>query len=484
MNEVSKDLHHSLSINGTAGIPVPLKLVTIDYTGYVKVNVFWVKAGDAALMNASFIATPTEYVANPTEYACNNIQAFTVPTGTAKYSIDITVGEAAHAGDNHVPTTYQTQGLNAIDATLQAMKFDANNTTGQARQNVLTLLKADKTTPTANPADVKYAKFVGDINLQMMKEDKEYTGIVRFYNSTGTYLGCNTIQLTKKLPTAVPADFSVKTNGIVDGVMTIYPTPDSSNSNTGTYDLKKAFNNWEDHFELGIAKGTYDKGANKGDNSTAKLYKIPTDVINDGKTYETTIKYNYGNILYIPEGHGVDTPDAYKVTWGTSFSTKFGCWPVDSKYSWSETPTVYYRQTNTIKGKVTKKSDGTVTAFENVIKAISPYKHAMDPFDQTDTNWATWAAALNADTKIVLVTNNNGTDVENEFFTAKFAVVTEGTIQKNAIVLTPTAAEVAVGADVETKVILEITDKFGEQHHTHKIEALTFTMKINGPEGE
>lgn len=42
--------------------------------------------------------------------------------------------------------------------------------------------------------------------------------------------------------------------------------------------------------------------------------------------------------------------------------------------------------------------------------------------------------------------------------------------------LTPTGAEVQVGGDVETSVVLTIEDKFG---HTHDIPALKFTMKIN-----
>ena len=42
--------------------------------------------------------------------------------------------------------------------------------------------------------------------------------------------------------------------------------------------------------------------------------------------------------------------------------------------------------------------------------------------------------------------------------------------------LTPTGAQVQVGEDIETKVILKIKDKFG---HVEEIPALTFTMKIN-----
>ena len=315
-----------------------------------------------------------------------------------------------------------------------------------------------------------------------MREGTTYEGTIKFYDASGTYLGANTIQVTKVLPTAVPSDFSAKTNGIVDGVMTVYPEPKGTPA-TGEYLLKQAFNNWENHYELNIDgiftnKGDYDAGTGKGDNSTAKIESINVDVINDGKTYATTVGYNYGNILFIPEGHGVEDPNPCVVSWGTNFDIKFGCWPVDCTYQWSETPVVYYRETNIIKGKVTKGANGAVTAFENVIKATSPYKGVVDPFDATDEDWTTWAYILQDPTKteIVLITDNAGTKVENEYFTAKFVTATEGGIDKTAMELTPTGAQVQVGEDIETKVILKITDKFG---HTEEIPALTFTMKIN-----
>ena len=335
-----------------------------------------------------------------------------------------------------------------------------------------------------------------------MREGTTYEGTIKFYDASGTYLGANTIQVTKVLPTTVPADFSAKTNGIVNGVMTVYPKP--STNKEGIYYMNQAFNNWQDvHYELTIEgintlgdvnknKGEYNAGTNdalKGDDATANIYSINTDVINDGKTYPSTVKYNYGKILFIPEGHGViDTAFDYKVTWGTNFDIKFGCWPVDCTYQWSETPVVYYRETNIIKGKVTKDADGNVTAFENVIKAVSPYKGVVDPFDNKDKDWTDWANAFNVDgnqnvTIILKTTNESGQVVENEYFTAEFVTVNEKGEEttssawlKNAMKLTPTGTQVRVGNDVETQVVLRITDKFG---HDHDIPALTFTMKIN-----
>ena len=473
-----EELTHSITVNGEAGIPVPLKLVTIDYRGFIEENTIWVKAGEAATVTAAYTVTPTSYVNAPAAYVVNTgeKQAFTIPANAHFYHVDLVAGETAHADGVHAPSVFKSSGYGILSSNWSELNVNGND--------FLKLYKADKNTLAGNQKEVAYAEFVGTLNLQMMREDKTYTGAIKFYDESGTYLGTNTIQVTKKLPTAVPADFSAKTNGIVNGVMTVYPEPKGTPA-TGEYLLKQAFNNWDADYILSIdgitnsSKGVYNPGVNKGDASTASILNINTGVINDGKTYAATVEYNYGQIAFIPEGHGViDDAYDYKVEWATDFSIKFGCWPVDCTYQWSETPVVYYRETNIIKGKVTKAANGTVTAFENVIKAISPYKGAVDPFDATDTDWTTWANILSnaSTTEIILITNNNGKEIENEYFTAKFVAATEGSITKTAMELTPTGAQVQVGEDIETKVILKIKDKFG---HVEEIPALTFTMKIN-----
>ena len=488
-----EDLHHAITVNGTAGIPVPLKIVTIDYTGYIRVIKVWVKAGEAVTVNAAYTVTPKEYVSdvNAVAFECKgDKQAFTIPANAASYSIEMTVGETAHAGEtNHAPVVFDTEKNLAISYTA----LNADNSAA-----FLKLYKADKESTPGELAEVAYAEFVGKVNLQMMREDKAYEGVVKFYDNTGTYLGANSIQVTKKLPTAVPADFSAKTNTIVNGVMTIYPEPISGQTK-GEYDLTQAFNGWGDaYYTLDIDGITNTTNPDKGDyNATdKKITNIIKDVINDQKTYDAAIGYNYGKIKYVPEGHGVDeTAYEHIVPWTTAFAFQFNDWVVDCEYQWSETPVVYYRKNQSkdqiIMGKVTKDDKGKVTAFENVIKARTPYNSIVDPFDADDADWTTWADALNAagdnaNVEITLITNNDGKEVENEFFTATFVIVnsdgnevTSGTTgAKNAIKLQRTGAEVKVGADIETKVVLKIKDKFG---HTHKVpaEGLTFTMKIN-----
>ena len=502
-----EELKHSITINGIEGIAVPLKLVTIDYTGKVQVFNIWVKAGAAVTVNAAYTITPKAAVGDATSFSIDNqnlLQAFTIPAGATKYSVEFTAGETAHKGDKHVPTVYKTLkyvDINIKSSELQATRNDVNTNGDLYNQSFLKLYKADKKTPATELDKVAYAEFIGVLNLQMMREDKAYKGTIRFYNDEETYLGANTIEVTKVLPTTVPADFSAKTNGINNGVMTVYPTAEGTPV-AGEFLLYKTFNNWESNYDLTIdgvtninnPLGIYNAGTTynpaaaadkdyKGDDSDAKIEGINTGIIHNEKSYPATVTYNYGNIKFIPEGHGtIQKEDAYAhiVTWGTSFDMQFNCWPVDCEYQWSETPTVYYGESTTLKGKVTKKEANgveTVTDFENVIKALSPYDGVIDPFKANDNadNWTNWADVLNK-SEIILITNNGGKDVVNEYYNASWVVVEEGGIKKTGIELKWIGAQSKPSADVETKVVLRLKDKF---EHTHDIPALTFTMKIN-----
>lgn len=503
-------LKHSITINGIAGIAVPLKLVTIDYQGNVQVFNIWVKAGAPVEVNAAYTITPTEFVAEPKSFsidAQNQMQAFTIPAGATKYSVELTAGETAHNDDaTHAPVIFSTgAGIGSNDyfdlftgKTLNS-ELKANRTMGSttASASFLKLYKSDKETAPGKLSEVAYAEFTGALNLQMMREDKAYKGIIRFYNDAGTYLGANSIEVKKVLPTTVPADFSVKTNGINNGVMTVYPTKvtEDDGSAVGEFMLYKTFNNWENHYYLEIDGVTnisnptavYEEGTDyapdktpdyKGDDSDARIETIAPSIIQNNKSYPANINYYYGKIGYIPEGHGTIDESDYYVAWNTSFNMQFNCWPVDCTYQWSETPVVYYGESTTLKGKITKDGDGNVTDFQNIIKALSPYNGVIDPFKSQNNadNWTNWADVLNKSAEIILITNNSGKDVKNEYYKATWTVVNEGGIPKTGIQLDWIGAQSKPSADVETKVVLRLKDKFG---HTHDIPALTFTMKIN-----
>ena len=469
VNQVSKDNFFNIKIDGEhSGIVVPLKVVSIDYTGVVEENVVWVKAGKEVVgLTAEYTATPAEYVVDAKNYQINTLDAFTVPEKAYYYTMDLTVGESNHTDKREFSITDNTQ----------------INWNGVA--NVLEFYKnADGTGTPTKATEVAFAKFVGAVNLNSMKEDVTYTGVIKFYDDKGTYLSTNEIKVTKKLPTAVPSYFSAKTNAINNGVLSVYPNP-TSGTTLGEFDLNRAFNG----LDKTSAKYFVLTSSVLKDNKLAalsynKITAINPAIINDGKTYAAAMSYNYGKIEYQPVGVGVETVTDYYVKWNTDFAIKFGCVPVGSKYTWTgSTPVVYYKEDKTINSVTKYNEDGSAAAWGDFLTVKDPYGQTIDPFSNTkpstDWNWGIWSplfnnAAFDANpetgVKIELITNG---DKVNEFFTAKI-VNDPTTHNKYALQLTQTSTAVVLSGDVETTVVFKFKDKFG---HDHAIKALTFTMK-------
>ena len=479
VDAVSLDKEFAITVSGTyaAGVCVPMKLVTIDYLGNVEQNVFWVKANEPALATINFVATPKSNVTKGEAWPVsgNEMQAFTVPANTASYTLEWVVGEVDH---RNAYTHYLRDTRENINYPLISVcTVKDGNIIGN--DNILELYRSNKSDKAYSWDKVAYAKFVGTLNLQLMKEDKVYEGIIKFYDAKENYLGSNVLTIKKVLPTAVPANFSAKTNAINAGVLTVYPEPETYYDNDqkpyvlGQYMLDKAFNNWTSSYDYKVVNADGVKVA-RYDATAKSLEEI--SVVGSTDTYKTTISYNYGKILYVPEGHGVlDTPQNHVVVWD-ALSTKFGCLPVDSKYEWTETPVVYYRENNTIMGKITYDKDGKEIDFANVIKVTDPYGKEVNPFGN-DEYWMTWAPQWNPSVgsssntpKITLITNGN---VENEFFTAEWGNETKAGKKKTTIVLTKTSTEVVLSGNVETTVQITYEDGFG---HEHKHNILTFTM--------
>ena len=460
VNQVSKDNFFNIKIDGEhSGIVVPLKVVSIDYTGVVEENVVWVKAGKEVVgLTAEYTATPVEYVADAKNYQINTIDAFTVPEKAYYYTMDLTVGESNHTDKRQFRITNNTQiNWNGITGVLEFYK------------------NADGTGTPTKATEVAYAKFVGAVNLNSMKEDVTYTGVIKFYDDKGTYLSTNEIKVTKKLPTAVPSYFSAKTNAINNGVLSVYPNP-TSGTTLGEFDLNRAFNGLDKtsakYFVLTSSVLTDNELAALSYN---KITAINPAIINDGKTYAATMSYNYGKIEYQPVGVGVETIEDYKVKWNTDFAIKFGCVPVDSKYTWTgSAPVVYYKENKTINPVTKVNEDGTPVEYGNFMTVTDPYGKAIDVFNGTsndsDWKWDIWAPlflAKSSEITVELITNG---DKVNEFFNAAL-VDANG---KRALQLTQTSTAVVLSGDVETTVVFKFKDKFG---HSHAIKALTFTMK-------
>ena len=452
VDEVSKSLKHTITINGATGVAVPMKLVTIDYTGVVKENIFWVKAGEGIELSSAFTITPVQFIDNPTAWSANelvdlekaDLQEFTIPTGTISGRLDMIIGEA-----DNTPIKYNnTFTIGAANGKLTSGTITVGGV------NVIQLYTANKTKAVAGTPikDVAYAAFIGTMNLQNMREDKAYEGTIKFYGEEGDdYVGARMISVTKKLPTDIPAGFSAKTNTIVNGVMTVYPKPLTGNEKSyswpssgnaaintkgndvdgkdytlGYFDLLESFNGWVEHntvvgyqdtWKLNNGYGLTVKGVTDtpvsnaspnpkladytenlydGKNFKGQISSIRPSIIGNGEAYESIVKYNYGNIKYAPVGHGVDINTNHTVEWSTKLDMKFGHWIKDSKFQWTtgENPVVIAGQKTTIFGKVTKSTvNGVekVTAVEPVISVTAPNNETANPFVKEDANWTPWA---------------------------------------------------------------------------------------------
>ena len=452
-NAVSKDNVFELKVSGDKGVVIPLKVVSVDYTGKVTEEVVWVKAGNSSTIaqTVKFVVTPKAYVDEPTEFAIADVitaQAFTVPAG-----YDASKTQLSIVTEDEIEITDPTE-----------LEFYED---------------AECKTPATDASKIAYAKLASTVNLQTMVDNKVYEGTVKFYNAEGTFLGQSAIKVQKVLPTAFPTYFSAKTNAINNGILTVYPVPASDGS--GEFDFNKSFNGLGEEDAENIEFYSTDvnligDGDKKPVNAVLEDHEVNSivkDIINDGKTYGAGVRYDYGDIRSAYKV-GNTIYYSHKIDWSTTFSIKFACMIVDSKYSWVKTPIVYYNEDTEIDGYVVS---GNTTTKNDVIAVKNAYNAVINPFavpenGDASNDWATWADYINADTEVTLKTTNEaGQVVENEFYTAKFDTNAD---RKWILKLTKKSSEVVLKADVETEVIITIVDKFG---HEHDIPALTFTMK-------
>ena len=315
VNKVSKENVFNIAIGGTysKGVVVPLKVVTIDYTGEETTNVVWVKAGGSSevAQTVSYIITPNAKVADPLTYAYEQIQKFTIPAGYASYELSIVDKE---------------DGIN-FNGNLLSFYEDA---------------KGDKASN--DPAKVAYAKFATTVNLQALKDNKVYEGTVKFFDKEGTFLSQSVVKVQKVLPTVLPEGFSIKTNQLdAQGVYNCYLVPNSwtadkttPNTNTGTMAMSHVFNYGKAaaaDYEITFAGAKKDKNKDVDNTVTGdKSLTVANSYIDNKTQHTTTVVYNYGAISSEKkDGKFIDyTVDA------ASFPTVFNCIYnyVTPTYSW------------------------------------------------------------------------------------------------------------------------------------------------------
>ena len=315
VNKVSKENVFNIAIGGTysKGVVVPLKVVTIDYTGEETTNVVWVKAGGSSevAQTVSYIITPNAKVADPITYAYEQIQKFTIPAGYASYELSIVDKE---------------DGIN-FNGNLLSFYEDA---------------KGDKASN--DPAKVAYAKFATTVNLQALKDNKVYEGTVKFFDKEGTFLSQSVVKVQKVLPTVLPEGFSIKTNQLdAQGVYNCYLVPNSwtadkttPNTNTGTMAMSHVFNYGKAaaaDYEITFAGAKKDKNKDVDNTVTGdKSLTVANSYIDNKTQHTTTVVYNYGAISSEKkDGKFIDyTVDT------ASFPTVFNCIYnyVTPTYSW------------------------------------------------------------------------------------------------------------------------------------------------------
>ena len=310
VNKVSKGNIFDIAIGGTysKGVVVPLKVVTIDYTGTQTERVVWVKAGGSSdvAQTASYVITPTEKVDAPTAYAYSGKANFTVPTGADKFDL------AVYAKDEINISVSKQNVLN--NATFKFLKSDG--------KTVATAIK-----------DIAIAQLNATVNLQTMIDSKVYEGTVKFFDKEGTFLSQSTIKVQKVLPNTLPAGFSIKTNQLdAQGVYNCYLVPNSwaasnanPNTNYGTMAMSHVFNYGEADgadYEITFAEALKDGDKDKDNVVTGdEKLTVANGYIDNKKQHTTTVVYNYGAISSEKkDDEFIDcTVDA------TSFPTVFNC---------------------------------------------------------------------------------------------------------------------------------------------------------------
>lgn len=286
-------------------------MVTIDYTGVEQSVIVWVKAGNGSEIasEAKYVITPTAYVAAPTTYAYEGLAKFTVPAGADKFDLSIYVENEINIKENK--------------KVLEGTTF--------------TFYKADGKTKATKIEDIANAKLAATVDLQTMKNDKVYEGIVKFFDAEGTFLSQSTISVQKVLPTTLPEGFSIKTNQLdAQGVYNCYLIPNdwtAKKATEGTMEMKQVFNFGKGEAKdylitFAAAKVDGDKTVDNGVTGAGKL-SVAEKYIDNKTQHATTVVYNYGQISSEKkDGAFVNyTIDA------ASFPTVFNCIYNDT-YTW------------------------------------------------------------------------------------------------------------------------------------------------------
>ena len=325
--------------------------------------------------------------------------------------------------------------------------------------------------PAADNSKIKFAKFsVAPGDLTKWADGATATGTIK----DGENVTVNTINvsLTKVMPTAESTKdlmkYSWKDNQLSnDDVYTayLYPAADAwttANALTGYKDMNQAINGLKPNFVISIANAALksENGKNFYKNAlnvTATPWKVEVNnakddadvrLIDNETKHETTIGYNYGKISSV-------TPNEdYKII-VQKVQTVFACPLAETAqtYAWTQVPAVY----NANGQVVTPAKDVNVLTYgsnNTVIPNIFDHLVAHNSFDNTVFGGKLserYNKYVSIDAKLI----SKGSGLE-DYYTAS---VTNGVIRftKQSAATNPTA-------DVESTLVLTMTDAFGHKN--------------------
>ena len=323
----------------------------------------------------------------------------------------------------------------------------------------------------ADNSKIKFAKFsVAARDLTKWTDGATATGTIK--DDENVTVNTINVSLTKVMPTAESTKdlmkYSWKDNQLSnDDVYTayLYPAADAwttANALTGYKDMNQAINGLKANFVISIANAALksENGKNfykKALDVTATPWKVEVNtakddadvrLIDNETKHKTTIGYNYGKISSV-------TPNEdYKII-VQEVQTVFAC-PLNTAaqtYTWAQVPAVY----NANGQVVTPAKDVNVLTYgstETVVPNIFTNLIAHNSFDNTVFG-GKLSERYNKYVKIEAKLISKGSQLE-DYYTA---TVTNGVIEfhKQSAATNPTA-------DVESTLVLTMTDAFGHEN--------------------
>lgn len=269
------------------------------------------------------------------------------------------------------------------------------------------------------------------VDLLSIPDNSSITGHLIFKNSFGLQVLDVPLTIKKSMP-AFPTDFSVKTNLMDGGIITVYPTFTSSTTKA-TFEYDKIFN------MINSANSSYFKFATLVDQKGAvdfshnDMIQVDNKLVGKSKgAIGMNVSYNYGMI-------STETKDnLWKPLWNTPFAIKFASIPEESTIALEKAFEIIYPvASNTLVHHTVLKDGGYI----------------MTKADDKDQKSMKLIVGLN-DMKSIKVKTVSGNNVVNEYYTPSLN-------NDGSILFTKNSDSAVINNNVSTTLVITIEDVFG-----------------------